>query len=157
MQGDGFASEPGGLMEVVVWLCLSLLLGLWCSLDLVPSFVVLILGNEGGGPHHMQGCHIRGPMDWFKEASSFDFEYSSNIQLRLKIFFLSWYLCLAQRLIWIYTFYVNHIAICMCNSSKCWFKHPLPYSYQNISKCTWTSHLMVELLILLKTCCYFEG
>jgi hypothetical protein len=38
-------------------------------------------------------------MDWFKEASSFDFEYSSNIQLRLKIFFLSCYLCLAQRLI----------------------------------------------------------
>jgi len=23
-------------------------------------------------------------MDWFKEASSFNFEYSSNIQLRLK-------------------------------------------------------------------------
>jgi hypothetical protein len=28
-----------------------------------------------------------GPMDWFKEASSFDFEYSSNNQLGLKIFF----------------------------------------------------------------------
>jgi hypothetical protein len=27
----------------------------------------------------------------------------------------------------IYIFYVNHIAICMCNSLKCWFKHPLPY------------------------------
>ena len=67
-----------------------------------------------------------GPMDWFKEASSFDFEQSSNIQLRLKIFFLSCYLCLAQRLIWIYNFYVNHIAICMCNSLKCWFKYPLP-------------------------------
>jgi hypothetical protein len=38
-------------------------------------------------------------MDWFKEASSFDYEYSSNIQLRLKIFFLYCYLCLAQRLI----------------------------------------------------------
>ena len=24
-------------------------------------------------------------------------------------------------------FYINHVAICMCNSSKCWFKHPLPY------------------------------
>ena len=21
-----------------------------------------------------------------------------------------------------------HIAICMCNSLKCWFKHPLPHS-----------------------------
>ena len=28
MQGDGFASELGGIMEVAVWLCLSLLLGL---------------------------------------------------------------------------------------------------------------------------------
>ena len=25
-------------------------------------------------------------------------------------------------------FYVNHIAICMCNGLKCWFKHPLPES-----------------------------
>ena len=23
---------------------------------------------------------------------------------------------------------INHIAICMCNSLKCCFKHPLPYS-----------------------------
>jgi hypothetical protein len=28
MQGDGFASELGGIMEVAVWLCLPLLLGL---------------------------------------------------------------------------------------------------------------------------------
>jgi hypothetical protein len=28
MQGDGFASEPGEIMEVVVWLCVPLLLGL---------------------------------------------------------------------------------------------------------------------------------
>jgi hypothetical protein len=54
-------------------------------LDLVPNYVVLVLGNEGGGPHHMQGCYTWGPMDWFKEGSGFDFEYSSNIQLRLKI------------------------------------------------------------------------
>jgi hypothetical protein len=40
-----------------------------------------------------------GPMDWFKEASGLDFEYSSNIQLRLNIFFLSLDLCLTQRLI----------------------------------------------------------
>jgi hypothetical protein len=29
MQGDGFASEPSGIMKVAVWLCLPLLLGLW--------------------------------------------------------------------------------------------------------------------------------
>ena len=28
MPGDGFASELGGIVEVVVWLCISLLLGL---------------------------------------------------------------------------------------------------------------------------------
>jgi hypothetical protein len=28
MQGDGFASEPGGIMKVAVWLCLPFLLGL---------------------------------------------------------------------------------------------------------------------------------
>ena len=44
---------------------------------LVPNYVVLVIGSEGGGPHHMQGCHTR-----FKEASGFDFEYSSNIQWR---------------------------------------------------------------------------
>jgi hypothetical protein len=76
MQGDGFASEPGGIMEVAMWLCLSLLLGLWCSLGLVPNYVVLALGNEGGGPHHMQNYHTRGLRIIFKEASSFDFEYS---------------------------------------------------------------------------------
>ena len=64
MQGDGFASESGGTMEVAMWLCLPLLLGLWCSLGLVPNYVVLgtlvfILGNEGGGPHHMQGGHTQ--------------------------------------------------------------------------------------------------
>jgi hypothetical protein len=34
-----------------------------------------------------------GPMDWFKEANGFDFEYSSDIQLRLKVvsFFLYTY------------------------------------------------------------------
>jgi hypothetical protein len=28
MQGDGFASKLGGIMELAVWLCLPLLLGL---------------------------------------------------------------------------------------------------------------------------------
>ena len=49
-----------------MWLCVPLLLGLRCSLDLVPNYVVLvldnlvfILGNEGGGLHHMQGRHTQ--------------------------------------------------------------------------------------------------
>ena len=54
MQGDGFASEPGGIMEVAMWLCVPLLLGLQCSLGLVPNYVVLVLDDKGGGPHHMQ-------------------------------------------------------------------------------------------------------
>ena len=37
--------------------CALLLVGLWSSLGLVPNYVVLILGNEGGGPHHIQGHH----------------------------------------------------------------------------------------------------
>ena len=31
-----------------------------CALRLVPNYIVLVLGNEGGSPHHMQGCYIRG-------------------------------------------------------------------------------------------------
>ena len=41
----------------------------------------MVLGHEGGGPHHMQG------------RSGFDCENSSNIQWRLKILSLSLYLC----------------------------------------------------------------
>jgi hypothetical protein len=35
-------------------------------------------------------------------------------------------------------FVINHIAICTCNSLKCWFKHPLPTHkvvYSNIFVC----------------------
>ena len=41
------------------------------------------------------------PMDWFKEASGFDFECSSNIQLRVFFLFLFYFFMpmLAQRLI----------------------------------------------------------
>ena len=28
----------------------------------------------------------------------------------------------------IHCFYINPIAICICNGLKCWFKHPLPLS-----------------------------
>ena len=61
MQVDGFASELGGIMEVAMWLCTPLLVGLWSSLGLIPNYVVLDLGNEGGGPHHIQGHHTQGP------------------------------------------------------------------------------------------------
>ena len=60
MQGDGFASEVGEIMEVAMWLCTSLLVGLWSSLGLETKYVVLVLGSEGGGLHHIQGRHTRG-------------------------------------------------------------------------------------------------
>ena len=112
-------------MQVAVWPCLPLLLGLWCSLGLVPSYVVLVLGNEGGGPHHMQDCHTQVLWIGFKKlvVLTLNFHQIFNWDFKKN----PWYLCLAQRLVWIYIFYINHIAICMCNSSKCWFKHPLPY------------------------------
>ena len=44
-------------------------------------------GDEGGGGSSSDArLSYTGPMDWFKKTSSFDFEYSSNTQLRLKIF-----------------------------------------------------------------------
>jgi hypothetical protein len=45
MRGDGSTSKPGGIIEVAMWL--SSILGL------VPNYVVLVLGNEVGGPHHI--------------------------------------------------------------------------------------------------------
>jgi hypothetical protein len=60
MQGDGFASELDEIMEVTMWVCVSLLLGLWCSLGHVSNYVVLILGNETKGLHHIQGRRTRG-------------------------------------------------------------------------------------------------
>jgi hypothetical protein len=60
MQADGSASKLGGIMEVAMWLYTPLLVGLWYSLGLVPNYVVLDLGNEGGGLHHIQGRHTQG-------------------------------------------------------------------------------------------------
>ena len=59
MQDEGFASELGGMMEVAMWLCTLLLVGLSSSLHLAPNYVVLVLDNE----------------------------YSSNFQSRLKNYF----------------------------------------------------------------------
>ena len=59
-QPDGFASKLGGIMEVAMWLCALLLVGLRFSLDPIPNYVVLILGIKGGGPHHIQSRHTHG-------------------------------------------------------------------------------------------------
>lgn len=122
-----FCNRMGGIMEVAMWLCASLLVGLWSSLGLVPIYVVWVLGNEGwgGGSSTYVGLSYTWLRNWFKDANGFDFEYSSNIQLRPKKTFLSLYLCLVQRLVWIYISHINHVTVCMCNSSKYWFKHPL--------------------------------
>ena len=57
VQGDGFASEPGGIMEVAaMWLSTLSLVKLWSSLGPMPNYVVLVLGNEGRGPY-MQSRH----------------------------------------------------------------------------------------------------
>ena len=63
------------------------------------------------------------PKDWFKEASDFDYEYS--IEAKKYIFSLFTPMLRPKANMNIY-FYINHIAICMCNSLKWWFKHPLP-------------------------------
>ena len=57
MQCDGFASKLGGIMEVAMWPCALLRVGLRSSLGLVTNYVVLVLRNGGGDPHHMQGRH----------------------------------------------------------------------------------------------------
>ena len=103
MQGDGFATKPGGIMEVAMWLCAPLLVGLWSSLGLAPNYDVPILANGGEGPHDIQDRHTWGLGFGLKEASGFDFEYSSNIQLRLHCLCVlsHWlYFCVAQMLIW---------------------------------------------------------
>jgi hypothetical protein len=84
---NGFASGPGGVIDVAMWFCALLLVGLWSSLVPIPNNVVLVPGNTCGDPHHVQGHYARGLLEWFKEARGFDFEYSSNIQLKLKLFF----------------------------------------------------------------------
>ena len=39
--------------------CNAMYIGLSCSLGLVPNYVVLVLGNESGGPHHIQDRQTR--------------------------------------------------------------------------------------------------
>ena len=127
MQGDGFATKRVGIMEVAMWLCALLLVGLWSNLGLDPTMLcqlqmgVLII------------CKVvmQGPRDQFKETSVFDFNYiyqMFNSDYGIFSHFLSLYICLAQRLIWFLDLkkIINLEAKRMCNSLKCWFKHPLP-------------------------------
>ena len=61
------------------------------------------------------------PKDWFKEASGI-IKYSIEAKKScMPIFCPRGY---------IYTC-INHIAICMCNSSKCWFERPQPLSLRH--------------------------
>ena len=69
MQGDGFATELGGIMEVATWLCATLVVELWSSLGLVPNYVVSVLGNEGGGSLSYARLSYTGPRDQIKEAT----------------------------------------------------------------------------------------
>ena len=71
---------------------------------------------------------IHGPMEWLKKASSFDCEYS--IETKDIFSFLIPMFSSKANMMFLYfsfLFYINHIAICICNSLKCWVKHPLPY------------------------------
>ena len=66
-----------------------------------------------------------GPMDWFKEASGFDFKIFIKYSIEAKN--ESFFIPLLSPKANMNTFsYIIHIAICLCNSLKCWFKHPLP-------------------------------
>ena len=80
-QGDGFTSELGGIMEVALFLCLPLLLGLWCGLGLVHNYVVLVLGNEGGGPIT---CKVVIQWSRLKSSYEFHFEVLSNFSLSIE-------------------------------------------------------------------------
>jgi hypothetical protein len=53
-------------------------------MGLVPNYIVSIVGKKGGGPHHMQGRHIRGLGIGLGKLVIM----TLNIQLRPKIHFL---------------------------------------------------------------------
>ena len=59
---------------------------------------MLVLDNEGKSLI-ISKVVIHGAYGLVKEISGLDFEYPSNIQLKLNINFSSVYLCLTQRLI----------------------------------------------------------
>ena len=116
-----------------------------------PNHVVLVLGNKGGGSSSHARTSYTGPMDRVKEASGFDFEYSSNIQLSLQFFLFSTPMFNPKANMNIIILYQPRIAICMCNSLKCRFKHPLPYmtSHGDLSTSNCTP---ISIAILLIRC-----
>jgi hypothetical protein len=104
MQGDDFATEPGRIMEVATWLCAPLVVGILSSLGLAPNYVVLVLNNEDRSLSHARSSNIHLKLFFFFFIPIFSAKVNMNV-------------CFV---------YINHIAPCMCNSLKCWFKHPLP-------------------------------
>jgi hypothetical protein len=85
MQGDGSTTVPGESMEVAN-------VELWSSRGLVPNYVVSVgFRRSSIGSRQWRWTFssyakssYTGPKDRLKKASDSDFEYSSNIQLRLK-------------------------------------------------------------------------
>ena len=105
--------------------------GLWSSLGIPPNCVVLFLGNEGGGSCHMRGCHTQGlEIDLRKlVVLTLNFHQIFNwvIIIIINFFFFFFFTPMfspkTNMNIYIYIdrfFYINHIAICMCNSLKCY-------------------------------------
>ena len=97
------------LRTVTIWL--------WSRLGPVINYVVLVLKQWRLGP----SLYARSPYWdlWIGQRSQwFLFWIFIKYSIDYENVFLSLYLYLAQRLIWI-SFNIKHIAICMCNSLKC--------------------------------------
>ena len=79
---------------------------------------MLVLSNEGGVSSSYARSSCTGPMDWFKGASGFDFEYSSNIQLRLN-YFLSFFIRMFSPKENMSFFNIKHISIYVITLFNC--------------------------------------
>ena len=90
---------------------------------------MLVLGKEGRDPHHIQGRHTHDLYIALKKLVVLTLNIHQISMETKHIFFLSLYLCLEHTNI-----YINHVAICMCTSLTCWFKHPLPYIKEVMSQ-----------------------
>ena len=60
---------------------------------------MLVLGNEGGGAHHIQGRHTRGLYIGLRKLVVLTLNIHQISNGDLKVCFLSLYLCLEPRLI----------------------------------------------------------
>jgi hypothetical protein len=67
VHGDSFASEPGGIMQLAMWLCTSLLVGLQSGIQLC------CVGSRQRrwGSSSYTRLSYTGPMDWFSQATLF--------------------------------------------------------------------------------------